>query len=93
MAERGTLAELVAGGAAAVTLPFLLALTWGQFWRAGAILGISLALLLHVTIALLGLTLLYQVLERLATRWPRLAIVSAVLLVVAAAATFAAALT
>ena len=93
MAERGTLAELVAGGAAAVTLPFLLALLWGQFWKAGAILGISLALLLHVTLALLGLTLLYQVLERIATRWPRLAVVSAVLLVVAAAATFAAALT
>ena len=49
--------------------PFLLALTWGEFWRAGAILGITLALLLHVTIALLGLTLLYQVLERVATRY------------------------
>jgi hypothetical protein len=93
MGEQGLLAELVAGGAAAVTLPFLLALTWGKFWKAGAILGISLALLLHVTTALLGLTLLYQVLERLATRWPRLAIVSAVLVVLVAAATFAAALT
>jgi Na+(H+)/acetate symporter ActP len=93
MAERGTLAELVAGSAAAVTLPFLLALLWGQFWRAGAILGISLALLLHVTIAIVGLTLLYQVLERLATRWPRLAVSLAALLVAVAAVTFAFALT
>ena len=89
MGEQGTLAELIAGGAAAVTLPFLLALTWGQFWKAGAILGISLALLLHVSVAILGLTLLYQVLERIATRWPRLAVVSAVLLVAVSAVTFA----
>ena len=91
MGEQGTLAELVAGGAAAVTLPFLLALTWGQFWKAGAILGISLALLLHVSIAIVGLTLLYQVLERIATRWPRLAVGLAALIVVVAAATFVAA--
>jgi hypothetical protein len=90
MGEQGTLAELVAGSTAAVTLPFLLALTWGQFWKAGAILGISLALLLHVTIAIVGLTLLYQVLERLGTRWPRLAVGLAALLVAASAVTFAA---
>jgi len=89
MGEQGTVAELVAGGSAAVTLPFLLALTWGRFWKAGAILGISLALLLHVSIAIVGLTLLYQVLERIATRWPRLAFVSAVLLVAVSAVTFA----
>ena len=92
MGEQGTSAELIAGGAAAVTMPFLLALTWGRFWKAGAILGVSLGLLLHVTIAILGLTLLYQVLERIATRWPRLAVVSAVLLVAVSAVTFAAAL-
>ncbi|HJR89207.1 MAG TPA: DUF1353 domain-containing protein [Aeromicrobium sp.] len=93
MGEQGTLAELVAGGAAGVTLPFLFALTWGQFWKAGAILGISLALLLHVSIAILGLTLLYQVLERVATRWPRLAVAAAVLLVGVSAVTFALVLT
>ena len=92
MGEQGTLAELVAGGAAAVMLPFLLALTWGEFWKAGAILGITLALLLHVTIALLGLTLLYQVLERVATRWPRLALGAAALLVAVSAWGLAAAL-
>lgn len=89
MGEQGTLAELIAGGSAAVTLPFLLALTWGQFWKAGAILGISLALLLHVSVAILGLTLLYQVLEFIATRWPRLSVGLAALIVVAAAASFA----
>jgi len=88
MKEQGLLAELVAGGAAAVTLPFLLALTWGRFWKAGAILGITLALLLHVTAAILGLTLLYQVVERIATRWPRLAVGLAAALVVVSAATF-----
>jgi hypothetical protein len=72
-----------------VTLPFLLALTWGQFWRAGAILGISLALLLHVSIAILGLTLLYQVLERIATRWPLIAVGSALLFVLGSAVTLA----
>jgi hypothetical protein len=89
MGEQGLLAELLAGGVAAVTLPFLLALTWGRFWKAGAILGISLALLLHVSIAILGLTLLYQVLERVATRWPRLAVALAASVVLVSAATFA----
>jgi len=93
MGEQGLLAELAAGGAAAVTLPFLLALTWGRFWKAGAILGISLALLLHVTVAILGLTLLYQVVERIATRWPRIGVGLAAVIVVASAATFVAALT
>ena len=54
--------------------------------------GISLALLLHVTLALLGLTLLYQALERVATRWPRFAIGAAAALVAASAVTFAAVL-
>ena len=87
--EQDAIAELIAGGAAAVVLPFLLALTWGQFWKAGAILGISLGLLLHVTIALLGLTLLYQVLERIATRWPLLSLGLAGVIVGASVATFA----
>jgi len=90
MGEQGTFAELVAGGAAAIALPFLLALTWGQFWKAGAILGISLALLLHVTIAILGLTLLYQVLEHSASRWPRTAVALAAAVVLVAAAAFVA---
>ncbi|HKY58052.1 MAG TPA: DUF1353 domain-containing protein [Aeromicrobium sp.] len=93
MGAQGTLTELTAGVAAGVTLPFLLALTWGQFWRAGAILGISLALLLHVSIAILGLTLLYQVLERIATRWPMIAVGSALLFVLGSAVTLVANLT
>lgn len=92
MGERGLPAELVHGGAAAVVIPFVLALTWGRFWKAGAILGISLALLLHVTIAIVGLTLLYQVLERVATAWPRLAIGVAAVVVLGSALTFIAAL-
>lgn len=88
MGDQGTLAELTAGGAAAVVLPLLIALTWGPFWRAGAILGITLALLLHVTVALLGLTLLYQVVERVTTRWPAVAGLFAALIVAASVATF-----
>jgi hypothetical protein len=93
MGEGGTLSKLVGGASAAVTLPFLFALSWGRFWKAGAILGISLALLLHVTLAILGLTLLYQVLEHVATRWPRLAVGSAAAVVAVGAAAFVTALT
>jgi hypothetical protein len=88
MGEQGLFAELAAGGAAAVVLPFVLAITWGRFWKAGAILGITLALLLHVSIAILGLTLLYQLLEQVATRWPRLSLGLAAALVAAAAVWF-----
>jgi hypothetical protein len=70
MGERPWWSELVGGAAGAVAIPFLLGLTWGRFRVAGAVLGVLLALLLHVTVALLLLTALYQGVERLARAAP-----------------------
>lgn len=69
-AGRGFLLELVGGLAGAIVIPLLLGLTWGRFAIAGAVTGIALAVLLHVTALLLGVTALYQVAERVARRTP-----------------------
>jgi hypothetical protein len=82
MGERTWPLELLGGFAGAVAIPSLLALTWGRFRVAGAISGVSLALLLHVSVALLLLTGLYQVAERLVRRAPRVATVVAATVVV-----------
>ena len=72
MGDRPWPAELVGGFAGAVVIPLLLGLTWGRFRVAGAISGVALALLLHVSVALLLLTGLYQAVEALVRRapWP-----------------------
>jgi Na+(H+)/acetate symporter ActP len=70
MGDRPWWLELVGGLAAAVVIPLLLGLAWGRFAVAGAITGIALAVLLHVTAVLAVLTLLYQAAERLARRTP-----------------------
>jgi hypothetical protein len=70
MGDRPWWLELAGGLAGAVVIPLLLGLTWGRFAAAGAITGIALAVLLHVTAVLAVLTLLYQVVERLARRTP-----------------------
>lgn len=60
------LAELARGTAVAVALPAVLGLLWGRFRVAGWIMCIGLALLLHVTVALVALTGLYGLVERAA---------------------------
>lgn len=70
MGDRPWWLELAGGLAGAVVIPLLLGLTWGRFAAAGAIVGITLAVLLHVTVLLGLLTLLYQAVERLARRTP-----------------------
>ena len=85
-------AELLAGAAAAVVVPLLLAGLWGRFAAAGAILGVGLAALLHVTVAVGALTLVYQGVEVVATRLPRLAAVLALAVVAGAAVVVAASL-
>lgn len=60
-------AELGRGAAMAVVLPAVLGLLWGRFRVAGWIMLIGLALLLHVTLALVLLTGLYWVTERAAS--------------------------
>jgi hypothetical protein len=70
MGDRPWWLELAGGLAAAVVLPLLLGLTWGRLAVAGAIIGVALAVLLHATVALGLLTLLYQSVEWLARRAP-----------------------
>jgi hypothetical protein len=72
MGERRWYVELAGGLAGAVVVPLALGLLWGRFRIAGVVVGVTLALLLHVTLALAALTGLYQVLERVAGRAPRL---------------------
>ena len=69
-ADRGFALELFGGLAGAIVIPLLLGLTWGRFAIAGAVTGIALAVLLHVTALLLAVTALYQVAERVARRTP-----------------------
>lgn len=85
MGERPWWLELLGGLAAAVVIPLLLGLLWGRFAPAGAIAGIALAVLLHVTVLLSAVTVLYQAAERLARRTPVAAAVAAAVIVLACA--------
>ncbi len=64
MGDRSTIAELAFGGIFAVIVPSVLAIAWGEAWKAGVIIGVALALLLHVTILLALLYVAYLGLER-----------------------------
>jgi hypothetical protein len=88
MGERGWWAEVAGGLAAAIVLPLALSLLWGRLRMAGAIAGVMLAVLLHVTVGLAVIAATYVGLERLARRSPLLAWVLAGLVVVAALVTF-----
>jgi hypothetical protein len=88
MGDRGWFVELAGGLSGAVVIPLLLSLAWGRFRIAGAVVGVTLAVLLHVTVALLGLTLLYRVLEWLTARLPTLMTVLVGVLIVAALIVF-----
>lgn len=69
-ADRGLATELLGGLAGAVVIPLLLGLTWGRFAVAGAVSGIALAVLLHVSVFLAAITGLYQTAEWVARRRP-----------------------
>ncbi len=56
MGDRPWPVELVGGLSGAVVVPLVLGLTWGRFRVAGWVVGVTLAVLLHVTVALLALT-------------------------------------
>ena len=75
MGERPWFTELAGGLAGAFVVPMVLSLLWGRFRIAGAVVGVTLAVLLHVTVALLGLTLLYRGLEWFTAKAPTLALV------------------
>jgi Protein of unknown function (DUF1353) len=81
MADRPAWLEVVTGTAGAVVIPFALSVMWGRQWRAGAIVGVALALLLHVTIAVAIVFAVFAVLDALfegqwtrALRWALLAV-------------------
>jgi hypothetical protein len=65
MGERPWYVELLLGGLVAIVVPLLVSILWGRLWRAGAIAGIALALLLHVTVVVAAIYGTYWVLERL----------------------------
>ena len=77
MGDRPWWSEVVGGFVGAVAIPFVLGLSWGRFRMAGAILGVLLALLLHVTVALLLLTSLYLAVEWVARVLPGIALATA----------------
>ncbi|MFL6204591.1 MAG: DUF1353 domain-containing protein [Acidimicrobiales bacterium] len=64
MGDRPWWAELALGALMAIVVPLLVSVLWGRLWRAGAIAGVALALLLHVTAAVAAVYLVYWLLER-----------------------------
>jgi len=88
MGDRGWWAEVAGGLAAAIVVPLALSLLWGRLRMAGAIAGVMLAVLLHVTVGLAVIGATYIGLERLARRSPLLAWVLAGVVVAAALVTF-----
>jgi hypothetical protein len=85
MGEGPFLWKLVTGLAGAVVIPLALGLLWGAFRRVGWIAGIGVAVLFHVTIALLAVTGLYLVVEWVAGRLSALWLGLLALVLVAAA--------
>jgi Protein of unknown function (DUF1353) len=59
--------ELLTGAVGAVAVPLVLSVLWGRFRRAGAIAGVMLGALFHVSIALVLLSGVYLVLEAVVT--------------------------
>ena len=89
MGERPWWVEVVGGLAGAVVIPLALSLLWGRLRMAGAIAGVMLAVLLHVTVGLALIGSTYLALERLARRSPTAARVLAGVVVVASLVVFA----
>jgi hypothetical protein len=88
MGDRSWFVELVGGLSGAVLIPLFLSLAWGRFRIAGAVVGVTLAVLLHVSVALLALTALYRVLEWLTARVPTIMLVLLAALTAAALVVF-----
>jgi hypothetical protein len=64
MGARPWFAELALGSVFALAIPLVLSLLWRRLWRAGAIAGVTLAFLLHVTAAVMVVYGLYWLAER-----------------------------
>ena len=60
--------EVVSGVVFAVIVPLVVSAAWGHLWPAGAITGVALAFLLHVTAVLFALYAVYWLFETLISR-------------------------
>ena len=60
--------EVVGGVVFAVIVPLVVSVAWGHLWPAGAITGVALAFLLHVTAVLFALYAVYWLFETLISR-------------------------
>jgi hypothetical protein len=89
MGDRSWRVELAGGFAGAIVLPLALSLLWGRLRMAGAIAGVMLAVLLHVTVGLAVIGASYLALERLARHSPVAAWVLAGVVVAASLVVFA----
>ena len=65
MGDRAWWVEMLSGAGFAMLIPLILSALWLHFWRAGAIAGVALAFLLHVTAAVILVFGIYRVAERL----------------------------
>lgn len=90
MGQRPWWLEVAGGLSGAIVLPLALSLLWGRLRTAGAIAGVLLAVLLHVTVGLAAIGGTYLGLERLARRSPLLAWALAGAVVAGALVTFGA---
>ena len=90
MGDRPWWPEVAGGLSGAIVIPLALSLLWGRLRMAGAIAGVLLAVLLHVTVGLAVIGTAYVLLERLARRSPVLAWVLAAVVVLGSLVTFAA---
>ena len=89
MGDRPWSVEVAGGLSGAIVLPLALSLLWGRLRMAGAIAGVLLAVLLHVTVGLAVIGATYLALEWLARRSSRLAWTLAAVVVGGALVTFA----
>ena len=67
MGDRPVWLEVLWGAIGAVVLPALLSVLWGRQWRAGVLIGVALALMLHVTVALVLVYAVFAAID--AERW------------------------
>ncbi len=60
--------EFLSGGLFAILIPVAMSVLWWRFWRAGAIAGIAIAFLLHVTIGIALVQAVNVFVETIASR-------------------------
>lgn len=88
MGDRVWWLEVIGGLSGAIVVPLALSLLWGRFLRAGVIGCVTLAVLLHVTLGLVAISLTYLAMEWFARRAPMLARLLVLVVMLAALAIF-----